>query len=230
MDDATPRLSRRALIATGGAIGAAALVRSDWTARSGDPQTARAPEQARAPRPAAIAGANSLGALDPALLRRALGALDSHAGAIARRDRLAVVDFSASSASPRLHVVDTVSGKATPYLVAHGAGSDPGHTGFLHRFSNIEGSNASSEGAYVTADYYTGKHGRSQRLVGLDPTNNNALTRAIVIHGAWYAEPQMIDAHGKLGRSQGCFAVGDTMLAEVFGHLGEGRLIYAGKA
>ncbi len=29
-------------------------------------------------------------------------------------------------------------------------------------------------------------HGRSMRLEGLDPTNSNALSRAIVVHGAWY--------------------------------------------
>ncbi len=116
------------------------------------------------------------------------------------------------------------------YLVAHGSGSDPDHTGLLHRFSNAVDSNASSEGAFVTAEYYKGKHGQSQRLLGLDPSNSNALTRAIVVHGAWYAEKDMIAAHGKLGRSQGCFAVGDSALAAVFGHLGEGRLLFAAKA
>lgn len=115
---------------------------------------------------------------------------------------MAIVDFTAPSSDPRLHFLDVVSGKASRLLVAHGSGFDPGHTGFLERFSNAFGSNASSEGAFLTADYYTGKHGRSQRLVGLDPTNNNALSRAIVIHSAWYANDDMIPSHGKLGRSQ----------------------------
>ncbi len=100
----------------------------------------------------------------------------------------------------------------------------------VQRFSNDFGSNASSEGAFLTDDYYVGKHGRSQRLRGLDPTNNNALDRAIVIHGAWYANADMVQAHGKLGRSQGCFAVGETVLDDVFGHLGKGRLLYAARA
>lgn len=81
----------------------------------------------------------------------------------------------------------------------------------------------------MTADYYVGKHGRSQRLLGLDPTNNNALERAIVVHGAWYANADMIPAHGKLGRSQGCFAVGETELKRLFDHLGQGRMIYSAK-
>ena len=64
-------------------------------------------------------------------------------------------------------------------MIAHGSGSDPAHTGWLQRFSNVPDSFASSEGAYLASDYYVGKHGRSQRLAGLDATNSNALDRAI---------------------------------------------------
>jgi hypothetical protein len=111
-----------------------------------------------------------------------------------------------------------------------GSGSDPHHTGFVQHLSNVLGSNASSEGAFLTGDYYVGKHGRSQRLVGLDPTNNKALDRAIVIHGAWYANADMVRTHGKLGRSHGCFAVGENDLDDMFGHLAKGRLLYAARA
>lgn len=169
-------------------------------------------------------------ALDPQLLRKALAALDRHAKSIRHRDRIAIVDFSAPSSEPRLHFLDVESGRASRLLVAHGSGSDPHHTGYAERFSNAPGSNASSEGAFVTGDYYVGKHGRSQRLAGLDPTNDHAMERAIVIHGAWYANEDMIAAHGKLGRSQGCFAVGETCLKAMFDHLGTGRLLYAARA
>lgn len=168
--------------------------------------------------------------LDPQLLRRALVALDEHANLISHRDRIAIVDFSAPSSAERLHILDVASSRISRLLVAHGSGSDPRHTGYLERFSNVAGSNASSEGAFVTRDYYVGKHGRSQRLAGLDPTNDHAMDRAIVIHGAWYANAEMIQAHGKLGRSQGCFAVGETCLEQMFDHLGTGRLLYAGRA
>jgi hypothetical protein len=90
-------------------------------------------------------------------------------------------------------------------------------------------SEATCEGAFLTADYYVGKHGDSQRLLGLDPTNNNALDRAIVVHSAWYSNADMIAKHGKLGRSQGCFAVGENELAKVFERLGPGRMIYSAK-
>jgi hypothetical protein len=165
----------------------------------------------------------------PVIVQEALAALDRHSRMVPHRDRIAIVDFSIPSSQPRMQLLDVASGKTTDFLVAHGSGSDPAHTGYLQRFSNVPDSNASSQGAFLTADYYVGKHGRSQRLLGLDPTNNNALERAIVVHGAWYANADMIPAHGKLGRSQGCFAVGETELARLFDRLGPGRMIYSAK-
>ncbi|MEE4454313.1 murein L,D-transpeptidase catalytic domain family protein [Novosphingobium resinovorum] len=168
--------------------------------------------------------------VNPPLLRKALASLDRHGDRIRRRDRIAIVDFSAPSSDARMHFLDVEDGKAIRLLVAHGSGSDPHHTGYLERFSNAFGSNASSEGAYLTDDYYVGKHGRSQRLIGLDATNNNALERAVVVHSAWYANDDMIKAHGKLGRSQGCFAVGENKLDDVFSFLGKGRMIFAARS
>ncbi|KQU62096.1 hypothetical protein ASG67_02905 [Sphingomonas sp. Leaf339] len=165
----------------------------------------------------------------PELLRNALAALNHHGARIAQRDRIAIADFAAGSDQPRFHLVDLISGRSQSLLVAHGSGSDPAHTGYVERFSNDFDSNASSEGAFVTADYYVGKHGRSQRLIGLDPTNCNAMGRAIVVHSAWYANPDMIRTHGVLGRSQGCFAVGEDDLDRVFANLGSGRMIYSAK-
>lgn len=181
------------------------------------------------PQPTPTAARTAPLGVRPQLFRRALAALDSHGRAIPRHDRIAVADFAAPSAEPRFHLIDLIDGSTTSLLVAHGSGSDPAHTGWLQRFSNIPDSNASSEGAYVATDYYVGKHGRSQRLIGLDPTNDNALDRAIVVHGAWYSNQDMLSTHGKLGRSQGCFAVGETALSAVFDVLGEGRMIYAAK-
>ncbi|MFV0622888.1 murein L,D-transpeptidase catalytic domain family protein [Sphingomonas sp. ac-8] len=165
----------------------------------------------------------------PALFREAMAALQAHGSRIAKRDRIAIADFAASSSVPRFHLIDLASGRTETLLVAHGSGSDPRHSGFLQRFSNLNGSNASCEGAFLASDYYVGKHGKSQRLVGLDPTNDNALSRAIVIHGAWYSNAAMLRTHGKLGRSQGCFAVGESELVQVFEHLGNGRMVYAAK-
>ncbi len=226
--DKRTSLGRRQFLAAGAMLTTCALSTSSTGFLRPPAKSVKAPPPL-APRAVARPGV-SLGSLDPQLFKRALAALDTHSGRIKLRDRIGIIDFSASSSEPRFHFVDITGGKVTPQLVAHGSGSDPGHTGFLQRFSNAVGSNASSEGAFATGQYYVGQHGRSQRLTGLDPTNNNAFERAIVVHGAWYANADMIQSHGKLGRSQGCFAVGEQELGAVFDHLGEGRLIFAARA
>jgi hypothetical protein len=167
--------------------------------------------------------------LRPDLRARALAALNRHVGRIRHRDVIGICDFADPSSKPRFHLLDTASGKVESMLVAHGRGSDPHHTGWLHRFSNVMGSAASSSGTYITAEEYTGQHGRSRRMDGLDPTNDNARPRSLVIHGAWYAEREMIAKYGKLGRSEGCFAFGKSDLATIMERLGPGRLIYADK-
>jgi L,D-transpeptidase catalytic domain len=120
----------------------------------------------------------------PTLLQRALNALELHHNRIAYRDYIGVIDFSLPSRVPRFHVVTLGDLSARSHLVAHGRGSDPSQTGWLERFSNDPHSNATSAGAYRTADIYVGAHGPSIRLEGLDPTNDNALSRAIVVHAA----------------------------------------------
>lgn len=167
--------------------------------------------------------------IDPALFQRAKAALDSHGSAIVYRDVIGIVDFSAPSSQPRFHVVDLANGTVESHLVAHGRGSDPDHSGFVERFSNRVGSEASSNGTYITADTYQGKYGLSMKVKGLDDSNNNAESRAIVIHNAWYAEPAMIPAHGKLGRSEGCFAFSRASQWKVMNRLYAGRMIYADK-
>jgi hypothetical protein len=166
----------------------------------------------------------------PGLLRRALDALERHRDSISYRDVIGVADFSLPSRAPRFHLVNLADGSVQSHLVAHGRGSDPTHTGWLERFSNEPHSNATSAGAYKTGSRYVGAHGQSLRLEGLDPTNNNALARAIVVHGAWYVNEQVVSHFGMLGRSQGCLAVAETSLPEIMARLGPGRLIYADKA
>jgi hypothetical protein len=181
-----------------------------------------------APVPASPVTLTAPGGINPALFSRAKAALDSRRW-IQHRDFIGVVDFAESSADPRFHVVHLPSGYVESYRVAHGSGSDPSHTGFLDHFSNAPGSEATSNGAYMTAETYHGKYGLSMKVRGLDWSNNNAESRAIVIHNAWYAEPEMVEIHGKLGRSQGCFAFSRKDHWTVMHRLGEGRLIFADK-
>jgi len=166
---------------------------------------------------------------DSDIVKAARRALATHGGAATQRDVVGVADFSPASRDPRFHLVDMASGRVSSFLVAHGRGSDPDHCGWLKRFSNDPGSSATSDGVYLTAGEYPGKHGRSMRLKGLDPTNDNAEPRAVVMHGAWYVSPEMVAEHGKLGRSEGCFAFSEADLPHVLERLGPGRLITAGK-
>ncbi len=167
--------------------------------------------------------------INPALFARAKAALDSHSRSIVARDFIGIVDFSQHSHLRRFHIVHLPSGHVESHAVAHGKGSDLGHSGYLESFSNQNGSEATSSGTYITAETYEGKYGHSMRVKGLDWTNNNAESRAIVIHNAWYAEPDVIEQHGKLGRSQGCFAFSRASQYNVMNRLGGGRLIYADK-
>ena len=168
-------------------------------------------------------------ALDSRLRDRALVALARHRGAIGITDTIAIADYSQPSREKRFHLIDLASGATTSMLVAHGRGSDPAHSGWLTRFSNDDGSFASSSGAFVTGAEYVGKHGRSMRLTGLDPSNCNALERAIVVHTAPYVTAAMAHDTGKIGRSQGCFTVTETDLAQVMTRLGAGRFLYSDK-
>lgn len=150
------------------------------------------------------------------------------AGAVLwRRDIVGIADFGVHSSIPRFHFANLEDGSVRSVLVSHGTGSDPEHDGWLNHFSNLEGSNATSRGAYITWEWYVGRYGTSIRLGGLDPSNNNALSRYIVMHAAEYATPDHVARWGRLGRSNGCFALGPADFREALWHLSGGRLLFA---
>jgi hypothetical protein len=165
----------------------------------------------------------------PGVLRRALDALERHRESIDQRDAIGIADFSLPSSAARFYLLRLADRSVRSHLVAHGRGSDPAHTGWLERFSNEPRSHATSAGAYRTNRTYVGEHGQSIRLDGLDASNSNAASRAIVVHGAWYVSEEIVKGRGVLGRSEGCFAVAQSSLGEVLATLGPGRLIYADK-
>lgn len=147
--------------------------------------------------------------------------------AIWRHDIVGIADFGLHSAKPRFHFVNLERGEVQSYHVSHGVGSDRQHDGWLKQFSNTEGSNATSRGAYVTWEWYKGRYGTSVRLGGLDETNEAALRRYIVMHHADYAENAHLEKWGRLGRSNGCFAMGTAQFREALMHLSGGRLLFA---
>lgn len=139
--------------------------------------------------------------------------------------RLAVIDFSLPSTAKRLWIFDLDQGSLLLRdLVAHGKNS-----GELNAtaFSNREGSHQSSIGLFQGNESYSGKHGYSLRLEGLEPgINDKARDRAIVIHGADYVDPRWIDTHGRIGRSQGCPAVRQEVARRVVDNLKDGQLVF----
>lgn len=221
-------LERRELLRFG-AIGAGGLMISSAASSVGIPLNGLA-TPGLVPDPLASTPlAPALSGINPQLLARAKAAMARHGASIRYRDTIGVVDFSLPSSEPRFHLVDLIGGKVDSFRVAHGKGSDPAHSGFLNHFSNQPGSEATSNGTYTTADTYHGKYGLSMRVDGRDWTNNNANSRAIVIHNAWYAEDSAVAQHGKLGRSQGCFAFSRASQYQVMNRLAGGRMIYADK-
>jgi hypothetical protein len=139
---------------------------------------------------------------------------------------LAVIDYSLPSTQPRLWVFDVDRGRLLfQELVAHGR-----NTGeqLAARFSNAEGSRMSSLGLFQTADTYYGHNGYSLRLRGLDAGfNDNALSRAIVMHGAPYVSEAIAEQLGRLGRSWGCPAVRQEVARMMIDTLKGGALLFA---
>ncbi|MBY6216767.1 murein L,D-transpeptidase catalytic domain-containing protein [Qipengyuania aquimaris] len=174
-----------------------------------------------------FAQVNPTASRDRQLIAIAREQLDRVGADIWKKDIVGIADFGLHSANQRFHFVDLVNERVESFFVSHGTGSDSEHDGWLKRYSNIEGSEATSRGAYMTRSWYRGRYGTSIRLDGLDPTNSNALPRAIVMHPAEYARPEHIGRWGKLGRSNGCFALGPDQFAKVLLDLSGGRLLYA---
>jgi hypothetical protein len=130
------------------------------------------------------------------------------------KEILTLVDFSLSSNTKRLWIID-MSTNTILYntLVAHGR-----NTGdeYANSFSNTGESFKSSLGFYTTGEVYNGKHGMSMKLDGLEPgVNNNARNRAVVMHGADYVSDSFIKNHSRLGRSLGCPAIPVEMTPEI---------------
>jgi L,D-transpeptidase-like protein len=146
-------------------------------------------------------------------------------GTVGRPQTLTVIDYSRASTRPRFWVLDLVTREVLfEELVAHGSGSGDN---FATRFSNDPDSHQSSLGLFLAEDAYTGKNGYSLRLRGLEPSNDRAIERAIVIHGASYVSHQSAAALGRLGRSWGCPALRPGVAAEIIDRVKGGGLIFA---
>jgi len=149
-------------------------------------------------------------------------------GDVRNKDVLTIVNYALPSNVPRLFVIDlNTDNVLMKTLVAHGSGSGGL---YAEHFSNVPSSNQSSLGVFITGDMYVGHHGVSRRIVGLETgVNDNALSRAIVIHAAPYVSEAFGTEHPDLGlgRSHGCLAVNPAESTQLVNTVGAGSVIFS---
>lgn len=138
---------------------------------------------------------------------------------------LTIVDYSLPSSKKRMWVLNLNTLKLIHYsFVTHGSKS-----GLLYarHFSNIPGSLQSSLGLFLTKQSYYGQVGHALRLQGLEPGfNDKAEPRGIVVHAAEYADENFISQYGRLGRSEGCFALPISVINPIIETIENGTLIF----
>lgn len=152
---------------------------------------------------------------------RAKAYYNAHWKEFSNRRYVTLIDLGQHSGKKRFVVLDLKSGAFEKHNTAHGSGSDRNADGYVESFSNVSGSNKSSLGFYKTLYTYNGKNGRSLRLDGLESTNNNALARAVVVHGAAYVK----DGPSTAGRSQGCPALDHAFAQSVIDKIRDGSMM-----
>ncbi|GHT51753.1 hypothetical protein FACS189440_21140 [Bacteroidia bacterium] len=138
---------------------------------------------------------------------------------------LTIIDFSKASTEERMYVID-MEKKILLFRshVAHGKNSG---ANYATSFSNKPGSYQSSLGFYLTEKTYQGKNGLSLVLNGLEKgINDNAKSRAVVIHGADYCNPKSAKSLGRLGRSFGCPALPKELTKPIIDTIKNGSLLY----
>lgn len=142
-----------------------------------------------------------------------------------KSDFLTIIDFSMSSKEKRCWVIDVDQNKIIyNSLVAHGKNSGED---YAQQFSNSEESFKSCLGFFTTGEIYSGKHGMSLKLDGLEKgVNDHARARSIVVHGADYVSNSFIKNHSRLGRSQGCPALPQDMSAKIINKIKNKSCLY----
>lgn len=163
------------------------------------------------------------GKLDFQIFANAMESLDEME--YSNENIVSIIDFSLPSTDKRLFILDLKNQKVLYHTyVAHGKNTG---ANVATSFSNRKGSNQSSLGLYRTGESYQGKHGYSLRLDGLEKGfNDNARSRAVVIHSAWYVSEDFIKKHGRLGRSWGCPALPVDVSREIIDLIKGGSCLY----
>ncbi|MDO4957774.1 MAG: murein L,D-transpeptidase catalytic domain family protein [Prevotellaceae bacterium] len=134
---------------------------------------------------------------------------------------LCIVNFGKHSGEERFFIYN-VKKKKFEYsgLVQHGNGK--GNTAGKPKFSNVIGSNCSSLGLYkITSKdkMHSWPNAPCLRMIGLDSTNSNAMSRGILIHPSLTRTLMPFEIWGLdlplTWESQGCFAVSCNTMYEI---------------
>ncbi len=144
---------------------------------------------------------------------------------LAKNNIITIIDFSLPSTKKRLWTLNFETGEVLlNTYVSHGRNSG---NDVAEKFSNTPESYQSSLGFFLTDQPYSGKHGKSLRLKGLEKNlNDRAFERAIVIHGADYVSESFIQKHGRLGRSHGCPAIPEELTSTFIDKTKDGSLLF----
>ncbi|CAH0535157.1 hypothetical protein VST7929_02818 [Vibrio stylophorae] len=143
-----------------------------------------------------------------------------------KKSMLTIIDYSKPSSQKRFFVIDMDKKELLiKTYVSHGVNSG---ALYAKKFSNNVNSRQTSLGVFLTSETYYGANGYSLRIDGLTPgKNDRARKRYIVVHGAKYANPDMISKTGQLGRSWGCPAIPTNISRKVIDLIKGGSVIFS---
>jgi len=144
---------------------------------------------------------------------------------IRKKSVLSICDFSQSSCSKRMYVIDVLHHRLLyRTYVAHGQNSG---AEFATSFSNEPDSYKSSLGFYITKKTYYGRNGLSLRIDGVDTGYNDmAGKRNIVLHGSSYATDRYMANNGTLGTSLGCPAIPSAVSPRIIRAVKNGSCLF----
>lgn len=144
---------------------------------------------------------------------------------LSEKEVLSIADMEKPSNEKRFFLIDLKNRKLLyNTFVSHGKGSG---NKYANAFSNKPNSNKTSLGFYVTDQTYSGKHGLSLYLNGMEENyNDKARERSIVFHSADYADKLIVERFGRLGRSLGCPALPKANYKEIIDLISNNTALY----
>lgn len=149
---------------------------------------------------------------------------DSESASLINRTWMAIIDYTQPSVNYRFFLINLVTGNVERYLVAHARNSGDK---VATDFGNVQNSNKTSLGIYLTGrSYASKKFGTGRILYGVETTNDQAHARGVVMHGATYMSQNFIRNNGRAGRSQGCPALEKNSFKRVHSLLGVGAVLF----